>query len=145
MKTRRISAVLAAAVLLALALASCNLNPVVSIDQRVSNFASDLNSNRSNAYQDFHPDQTTMYQTLANSTFTFDSYFPAGSPSYAFQITDESSPSTGVFVTIVGAPSGYGSNIYLKLIMATYKDTDWRIVQLSRSAIAGSFGSAIIY
>jgi hypothetical protein len=144
MKTRHIAATLTAAAFLAWALVGCNLNPVVSIDQRVSNFASDLNSNRTNAYQDFDPDQTQMYQALANPAYSFDINFPAGNPQYAFQITDESSPSTGVFVTVTSYPAGY-SNKYLKLVMATYKDTDWRIVQLYWSSTPGVFGPALIY
>ena len=141
MKTRHIAATLTAAALLAWALVSCNLNPVVSIDQRVSNFASDLSNNRTNAYQNFDPDQTTMYQALANPTYSWDTIFPANQ--YTFQITDESSPSTGVLVTVT-SPGSFATP-YLKLVMATYKDTDWRIVQLFMAATPGGFGSATIY
>ncbi len=141
MKTRHIAATLTAAALLAWALVSCNLNPVVSIDQRVSNFASDLSNNRTNAYQNFDPDQTTMYQALANPTYSWNTLFPAGQ--YTFQITDESSPSTGVLVTVTSYPGGFPTP-FLKLVMATYKDTDWRIVQLFMSTTT-VFGPATIY
>lgn len=140
-KTSHLAAFLVLAAVLVWGLASCDLNPVVSIDQRVSTFASDLNSNRSSAYKDFHPDQTTEYQTLANSTYTFDTLFPSGSPGYTLQITDESSPSTGVFVTVTSAPGTYGTRIYLKLVMATTNSTDWRIVQLFMSNVQGSFSN----
>jgi len=133
MKARYVAAILTASAILVWALVSCNMNPVVSIDQRISTFQSDLNSNRSNAYENFHPDQTQEYPTLLNSSVTIDTLFPAGSPSYTFQTTDESAPATGVLVTVISSPSTYGSNLYLKLVMATYKDTDWRIVKLFMS------------
>jgi hypothetical protein len=141
MKTRHIAATLMAATLLAWALVSCNLNPVVSIDQRVSNFASDLSNNRTNAYQNFDPDQTKLYQALANPTYSWNTLFPPSQ--YTFQITDESSPSTGVLVT-VASPGGFATP-YLKLVMATYKDTDWRIVQLFLAGTPGGFTVASIY
>jgi hypothetical protein len=144
MKTRLIPAILIATALVVWGLASCSQNPVVSIDQRISNFASDLNNNRSGAYQDFDPDQTKEYQELANPTYAFDTLFPAGSPPYAFQVTDESSPSSGVFVTVTSSPPAYGSQFYLKLVMATYQNTDWRIVQLFMSSTVGSFSNPII-
>jgi hypothetical protein len=58
MKTRHIVAMLVGASLVALAIVSCT--PAgISIDQRVSDFQSDLNtSDRASAYQDFDPNDT---------------------------------------------------------------------------------------
>ena len=141
MKTRHIAGILTAAALMAWTLASCNLNPVVSIDQRISDFQSDISNNPGNAYNDFDPDQTTEYQTLAYGGL-IQTLFPAGS--YTLQVTDESSPSTGVLVTVTSYPVGF-TRIYLKLVMATYKSTDWRIVQLFMSTSTSFGGTPSIY
>jgi hypothetical protein len=135
MKAVRIGAILVGAGLMAWALISCSLN-AVSIDQRISDFQSDLNTtDRSNVYQDFHPTMTASYDPLKDPiTSGFNTaYLPPG-PSFSLSVVDESNPSSGVIVKVNSGLSGtWGTPFYMLLTMATYNGNDWRIVTLSDS------------
>jgi len=54
-------------------------------------------------------------------------------------ITDESSPSTGIFVTITTGPAGFKPPQDLKLVMAVTGPADWRIESRALSSTAGLF------
>src|SRR5271157_5227234 len=133
MKTRHFLAILIVAGLILWNLASCNMTTPVSISQRISDFQADLNtSDRSNIYQDFHPTMTVQYNALKNPGLTINTPFPPPPPSYSLSIVDQSNPSA---VIVAVNPGGSGSGLvnpyYLSLAMATYNNTDWRIVTLS--------------
>jgi hypothetical protein len=130
MKTRHIVAMLVGASLVALAIVSCT--PAgISIDQRVSDFQSDLNtSDRASAYQDFDPNDT-LYSSLKSGSY-FTPVFPVSS-SYSLSVIDESNPSGGVIVQVTGVASGLGypSPYFLKLTMTENSDKVWLIQTLS--------------
>jgi hypothetical protein len=135
MRAIRAAAILIGTGLAAWALASCNLG-AVSIDQRISNFQSDLNtSDRSNVYQDFDPSLTTQYNALKDPvTSGFNTAYPVPGPTYSLSIVDESNPSAGVVVKVNSGKSGSWSiPYYMLLTMATYNNNDWRIVTLGDS------------
>jgi len=134
MNARHIATILIGAGLAAWALTSCNLAGV-SIDQRISDFQSDLNtSDRANVYQDFHPDQTKEYNALKNPSVSgFNTLFPPG-PTFSLSVVDESNPSAGVVVLVSSGPdASWTPPYYLLLTMATFNGNDWRIVTLSDS------------
>ena len=84
MKSRHLFAILVGAALIVWTLASCDLLSSVSIAQRVSDFQSDLNSNRANIYNDFHPTLTTQYNALKDPvTSGFNTAYPVPGPSYS--------------------------------------------------------------
>ncbi len=142
MKLRHIAALLILLGLVGWALASCDLG-AVSIDQRISTFQSDLNTtDRANAYQDFHPTQTTEYNALKNPSLSgFDTEFPVPGSMYSLSIVDESNPSAGVVVRVDSGGNGSGltAPYYLLLTMATYNSNDWRIVTLSDSQTTSGY------
>jgi hypothetical protein len=135
MKLRHVLLAAAVAVIAIGFLVTCDLfTTPVSIDQRIADFQSDLNNTvRTSAYQNFHPTMTGDYDALKSGT-TITTLFPAPDGSgtaYSLTVTDESSPSTAVLVTVSGGPTSYGVTHHLKLVMATYNSVDWRIVSLS--------------
>ena len=146
MKPRLIAATIAGSAVLAWALMSCDLLNSVSIDQRISNFQADLNnSDRSNIYQDFHPTETSLYDTLKSDQSTIDTPYPVPSgTNYAIVIDDESN--TAAVVAHMTSYPGTVTLIYLQLQMDTYNGKDWRIVKLStRSAPPPGTYSQLIY
>ncbi|HUI69334.1 MAG TPA: hypothetical protein VL354_02365, partial [Spirochaetia bacterium] len=130
-KARHIATILIGAGVTTWVLMSCNLSGV-SIDQRISDFQSDLNtSDRANVYQDFHPTETSQYNALKDpNTSQFNTNFPPGS--YTLSVVNESN-TTAVIVRVTGPTSGLGypSPYYLSLSMDTYNGNDYRIVTLS--------------
>jgi hypothetical protein len=142
MKARHIFLLIGVAAIL-VALASCSLFGIVSIDDRIATFQSDLNSaTRTAIYQDFHPTLTADYSALKDPKTTIDPLIPpvGNGPAYVLTITDETSPSTGVLVTITGGTSGYfPTPQYLSLVMDVTGPSDHRIVALELSDTKGSF------
>jgi len=124
-------------------LVGCDLLGFVSPSARVSEFESALNSaTRAAAYQNFHPDKTSDYSALKDPVPTLDPIFPrlgTGDAAYSLTVTDDASPSSGVFVTVTGGPAGFGAPKYLKLVMETVGTGDNRIVSLEMSTTKGSF------
>ena len=143
MKSRHALRLVGATLVFAGALAGCSFLNMVSIDERITSFQSDLNSaTRATLYEDFNPDLTADYNALKDPTTTIDPLIPVlgtGDAPYTLTVTDKSSPSTGVFVTIDGGPAGFGAPKYLKLVMETTGLADYRIVSLELSNTAGSF------
>ena len=135
MKAVRIGAILVGAGLAAWAFVSCDLNKV-SIDQRISDFQSDLNTtDRLNVYQDFHPTMTNDYTALKDpATSGFNNAYPPPGATFSLSVVDESNPSAGVVVKVNSGASGtWLTPFYMLLTMATYNGNDWRIVTLSDS------------
>jgi hypothetical protein len=142
MKTRHILHFSGLGLLLAGVLAGCSLLGSVSIDERIADFQADLNkTDRSSAYQNFHPDLTGDFNSLKSGA-PITAIFPVpdgtGTP-YALAVTDETNPSTGVFVTVTGGPTVFGGPKYLKLVMKTTGSSDNRIVSLEWSNTIGLF------
>ena len=134
MRTRHVLCFLGLAASLAGAIVGCSLLGSVSIDERIASFQADLNkTDRTSAYLNFHPDLTTDFDTLKSGA-TIMTIFPlpdGTGTSYTLSITDKSSPSTGVFVTVTGGPTpAFFPPLYLKLVMQTTGTSDYRIVSL---------------
>ncbi len=132
MRVRHIVLGLLAAAALSGALVGCDLLGMVSIDQRITDFQTSLNGDRTTLYENFHPTLTSDYNALKDPTTTIDPLIPVlgtGDTPYSLSITDQGSPSTGVMVTISGGGSGWGPK-YLKLVMETTGTSDYRIVSL---------------
>jgi len=137
----RLILLLAGAAAILVALASCSLLGIVSIDDRLANFQTDLNSaTRSTIYQDFHPTKTSDYNALKSPILTIDVVIPAvgSNPAYSLQVTDKSDPASGVKATITGGPAGFGPQ-YLNLVMDVTGTSDYRIVSLELSSVRDSF------
>ena len=149
MKLRHVLLAAAVAVIAVGFLATCDLfTSPVSIDQRIADFQSDLNNAvRTSAYNDFHPTMTADYNALKDGS-TINTLFPVvnGGTTYTLTVTDESSPSTGVMVTVSGGPNTFnsGSPKYLKLVMAVTGTADYRIVSLEMETTAVFPGPAQI-
>ncbi len=119
----------------AIALAGCELFGFVSIDQRIGHFQDALNNtDRSTAYENFHPDKCNDYNSLKNPAFFFDSAFPTANISYSLSVYSESDPSA-VIVSVSG--NGYSGAPYLKLNMQTTGLGDNRIVSMDTSTSSG--------
>ena len=133
MRVRHILYLVVVAAAAALALAGCELFGFVSIDQRISKFQDDLNaSDHSAAYENFHPDKCSDYNTLKGSSSTLDVLFPVrvgGDAAYSLSVTSEGDTSN-VRVTVTGGPGSFGGPKYLNLSMATTGLGDNRIVSL---------------
>jgi hypothetical protein len=146
MKPRHLFAILAGAALIVWTLASCDILPntgPVSIAQRISDFQADLNTtDRTNVYNDFHPDMTTQFNALKNPGLVgFNTLFPLPGPSYSLSIVDSSNPSAVIVQVTAGSTDGSGYTVpfYLQLAMATVNTNDWRIVTLADSQTNGSY------
>jgi len=130
MRTRHI--VLLAAVIAGMAtlLTGCELLGFVSIDQRIGHFQDALNNtDRSSAYQNFHPDKCSDYNNLKNPIFVINPTWPTGNVPYSLSVTSESD-SSAVLVTVTG--NGYAT-LYLRLNMQTTGLGDNRIVSMDTS------------
>ena len=133
MKARNILAILSAGTLLASALVSCNLGGT-TIDQRVSDFQSDLNTaDRSSAYQNFSSSMSDY--TLLKSGSTFTAAFPLPPPNYTLSVISESNTSA-VIVQVSSGPNNVGGgnnppNCYLNLNMTEESGNNWVIQTLS--------------
>jgi hypothetical protein len=145
MKIRYVLAILIFVAAFSVAIVSCSLlGTPVSIDQRVASFFSNLNStDRSNVYNDFHPDLTTQYPALKNPVASgFNTLFPVPGTTYTYSIIDENNPSSGVIVQVLTGPTvdfHIPSALFLRLTMQTTNNNDWRIVTLADSATNGSY------
>jgi hypothetical protein len=108
---------------------------IVSIDQRITDFQSDLNmTTRTSAYLNFHPTLTADYAALKDGT-TITSIFPlpdGSGTAYSLTVTSETD-SAAVLVTVSGGPTSFGSTHYLQLNMSTTGIADYRIVTLEIS------------
>ncbi len=141
MKLRHILVIMAGSALVLWSLASCDLLGGTTIDQRVSNFQSDLNtSTRTNVYNDFHPTQTTQYNALKDpATVGFNTTYPPPGPSYSLSIVDKSNTSAVIVLVSAGSHATWAVPYYLSLNMAQYNSNDWRIVSISDSQTNGSY------
>jgi hypothetical protein len=146
MKARHIVLLVGVAAVIA-ALASCSLFGIVSIDNRITDFQNDLNSStRAAIFQDFHPTKTSDYSALKDPKTTIDPLIPpvGTSPNYVLTVTDETSPSTGVLVTITGGSAGaFPTPQYLNLVMDVTGSSDYRIVSLELSTTQGDRKSVV--
>jgi hypothetical protein len=141
MRVRHVLVLLGLAAVVAIGLTSCSELGVVSIDERITQFQSDLNSStRSTIYEDFHPTLTSDYAALKDPTTTIDTVLPTGT-NYSLTITDQSSPSTGVLVTITAGPASLSTPRYLRLVMDMTGLSDYRIVSLELDDGTGAFTS----
>jgi hypothetical protein len=151
MKIRHVAAIPIGAGLLTWALLCCSIaGPTeVTIDQRVADFQSDLNtSDRASAYQDFSPNDN-LYTALQSGSY-FASVFPVPPPNYSLSVIDESNPSTGVIVQVSGPPPsglGYSSPYFLNLTMTETSDSIWLIESLyiGSASNGGSGGWVLEY
>jgi hypothetical protein len=147
MKARHMIAIAVVSGFLFFGFLSCNLSSV-SIDQRISTFQSDLNTqDRSSLYLNFYPGQTSEYDALKNPSATnFNLLFPlVTSTNYSLTVTDESNPSAGVRVTVNAGPSSPGVlPYYLLLVMGQYSGNDWRIISISISTTYGTYPSPVV-
>jgi hypothetical protein len=128
MKARHIAYMLIIAAIAVAALAGCEFLGFVSIDQRISDFQTALNtSDRSTAYESFHPDKCGDYSAIKSGTFVWSSIFDTTYSPYTLTVTDESD-SSAVLVTATGS-NGYAT-LYLRLNMQTTGVGDYRIVSM---------------
>ncbi len=115
MRARNILAILIAFTMLAWALVSCNLGGT-TIDQRIADFQSDLNTtDRSSAYQNFSSSMTD-YTLLRNGSY-FSSAFPVPPPNYTLSVISESNTSAVIVQVSTGPGGAVGytpPNCYLK-------------------------------
>jgi hypothetical protein len=140
MKTRHILLLIGVAAILG-GLAGCSLFGIVSIEDRLATFQTDLNSaTRTVIYQNFHPTRTSDYSALKDPMTTIDVVIPAlgTNPAYSLSVTDKSDPANGVKVTITGGPAGFGPQ-YLNLVMDVTGTSDYRILSLELSGTRGYF------
>jgi len=136
MKARHVIPLIVIAVMATLALAGCELFGFVSIDQRVSNFQAALNTtDRTTAYENFHPTLCNDYNAIKNGTYTWSTVFDTSYIPYTLTVTDESN-SSAVLVTATGS-NGYPT-LYLRLNMQTTGIGDYRIVSMDTSATSSS-------
>ena len=123
------------------ALAGCELLGFVSIDQRIGHFQDALNTtDRSTAYENFHPDKCSDYNALKNPSFVINSAFPTSSITYSLSVTSESD-SSAVLVTVTGSA---GFLLYLRLNMQTTGIGDNRIVSMDTSPNGSSWTVGVI-
>jgi hypothetical protein len=121
MKIRHIIITIVTAVLLVLALQSCSLFGT-SIDARIDMFVDDLNyTDRSSAYTNFHPDETSDYNALKEPTSTFDVWFDPGS---FYDVYNRSESGDTVTADIDG---GIYSGTEIIFYMAKDGLFDWKI------------------
>ncbi|MGA2975411.1 MAG: hypothetical protein ABSF77_08900 [Spirochaetia bacterium] len=134
MRIRRILLPVLVVLILAGGLISCSFLGMVSIDDRIAQFQTDLNSaTRSTIYEDFHPTKTSDYNALKDPV-TIEAVFPPlgiSDTAYSLTVTDESNPATGVIVTVTGGPASFNAPKHLKLVMDTTGVSDYRIVSLA--------------
>jgi hypothetical protein len=146
MRVRHIVRLLAVLLSLSALLVGCGLlGTTVTIDERITDFQTDLNkTDRTSAYLNFHPSLTKDYDALKDGA-TITSLFPVpdGTGSdYALSITDKANPgTTGVLVTVTGGPTSYLGTHHLILVMDVEGLADYRIVSLSMDDGAGNYPS----
>jgi hypothetical protein len=129
MRTRHVVYMALVVVAAAAALAGCSLLGFVSISDRVGDFQASLNStDRSSAYQNFHPTACSDYNSLKSSSFVIDPTFPTANISYSLSIVDQSN-SSAVVVSITGS-NAYAGPSYLRMNMQTTGLGDNRIVSM---------------
>lgn len=130
-------------VTLVFALTGCQLLGFVSISDRIGDFQSSLNNtDRSSAYQNFHPTASSDYDALKSTTYTiWTTTFPTSGITYSLSITDQSN-SSAVMVTATGAGS-FGT-LYLRLNMQTTGLGDNRIVSMDTSTNGSSWNVGVI-
>ena len=128
MKIKNIILLILLSLIIIVGFAGCSLFGT-KIDERIDSFISDLNNDRANAYNNFHPDKTTDYSVIKPATY-WDTDFPSGTPDYSISGLDDSD-SDNVTATIDGAAdTGFGGPKPIKFKMA--KDGyDWMIEELT--------------
>jgi len=89
-----------------LSITGCDLTGV-SIDARVDSFIYDLNFERDNVYTNFHPTETSDYNSLKNVTLTIEPVFPASGIPYS-RGTLDTSDSANV-TTVISGGGAWGS------------------------------------
>jgi hypothetical protein len=87
-------------------LTGCDLAGI-TIDARIDSFIDDLNFDRNNVYTNFHPTQTSDYDSLKNVALTIEPVFPASGIIYSRGTLDTSIPSS--VTTVISGGGGWGS------------------------------------
>ena len=147
MKAKHILVIFLALVLLPLSLVTCNLLGGTTIDQRVAQFQSDMNTtDRSSAYQNFSSSMTD-YASFRNGS-SFSTAFLVPPPNYTFSIISESNTSSVIVQVSSGSVLTYSPpNCYLNLDMTEEGGNNWVIQALSvaSSATGGGSGWQAVY
>lgn len=124
MKIRNIILLIILSLIIIVGFTGCSLFGT-KIDERIDSFISDLNNDRANAYNNFHPDKTTDYNAIKSATY-WDTDFPSGTPNYSISGLDDSD-SDNVTAEISG-PSGFSTQ---EITFSMAKDgCDWMIVEV---------------
>lgn len=112
---------------LTIGLLSCDLSGA-TIDARVDSFIYDINYNRSNAYQNFHPSETTDYDAIKNGTKLLP-LFPTNAIPYSREGLDTSDPDSVTTILNDGTAEVWGPKA---AIFRMIKDgTTWYINDFS--------------
>jgi hypothetical protein len=91
---------------LVLGLMSCDLSGT-TIDARIDSFIYDINYNRANVYQNFHPTETTDYDAIKNGTKLLP-LFPTNAIPYSREALDTSDPNNVTTVLNDGTAEVWG-------------------------------------
>ena len=142
MRNRNILVILITSTFVMWTIASCNMGGV-TIDQRIADFQSDLNTpDRSSAYQDFDPNMTDYSELKSGSFFLTD--FPVPPSNYTLSVISESNTSAVIVQVTTGPSTVCGFTIaagcYLNLNMTEASGNNWLIHALS-AASSSSPGS----
>ena len=140
MQAKRIFQLLALAMAVAVLVISCTpAPPPVTIDERIADFISALNTDTRTGIQDnFHPSLTADVVSGAILTYDWTVPFPLVGTGTAYSQTNiDKSNSTIIIVTITG-PAAFSPPKDLKLLMALEGTDDWRIQELSINASSGN-------
>jgi hypothetical protein len=140
MQTKRAFKVLAlAAVVVAIVFGCTPAPPPVTIDERIADFITALNTDTRTGIQDnFHPSLTADVVSGAILTYDWTVPFPLVGTGTAYSQTNvDKTNSPTIIVTITG-PAAFSPPKDLKLLMALEGTDDWRIQELSMNATSGN-------
>ena len=140
MRVNRLCAVISLAAIAALILVGCVLAPV-TIEQRISKFASALNGERTKAYTNL-VEGSPEFEANKNKADLWDIHFPlsTGDPTpFAITLDAYSNPSD-VQATITG-PGGYNKNAKFVMVNSGSLTEDWRIDDLMLEVAGPSWQS----